>query len=752
MSDQTGPDAKRVIDAIVKSKSPVSVQELTRQFRIKGNERRDFRALLKELERTGKIAKVSGKNYTAPSGKSDAIIGTLQIAKKGFGFVRPDWGSLKGKPPFEGDLFISPRDMGGAMDGDTVRAELTGRGREGVSGRVQEVIERARTPIVGWYQATNAREGEVHPRDSRLGRRVIVPRPPQELNIKDFEWVKVEIVEFTSGQEPLLGRVTERLGSDEDRGIDVLLVLRDRGIEEEFPPSVEKEAEDLRFDWANDLKGRTDYRKLPTCTIDPKTAKDFDDALSIEKHPDGGWTLYVHIADVAHFVVPGTALDREALERSTSVYPVDRVVPMLPQKISNYLCSLIPHEDRLAVTAAMHINLKGQIVSAEFHSSAIYSDFRFNYEQVQEFFNADDKGDVTAPELEPFKELFSQLREVRKVARILRDARFKRGALDLDIPQATVIFDDAGKVSDLKFYPRYESHQLVEECMLIANEAVAQHLTEKGAPLLYRIHEVADEQRLEKLEPVLKAFGIRLGGAKGKITPQDIQKALAKAQELEAGHIIRRLILRAMKRAEYSPVNEGHFGLASDNYCHFTSPIRRYPDVIVHRQLKALETGSPLPYPVDDNDLDYLGDHTSQRERRAQEAEWEAIAIKSMEFMKRYEGDEFDAYIASVQNFGLFVELKQYPVEGFIQKRSLPHDVYDMDDNGLMLIGRNTGRKYKLADKIRVRIDKVDPFAREMNLSIVDEDEAPRGKRTLKKSSPRQYGEKKKTSKRRGRR
>jgi ribonuclease R len=719
-------DPKEIVREITAARSPLNMQKLVRIFRVTNGERREFKHLLAELEHEGRILRVSGKNWTAPTGRSGQIVGRLEVTSKGFGFVRPDWSNVQGKPPFEGDLFIPPRDMGSAMDGDTVRAEVMRRERSGVTGRVTSVLEHAHTRIVGWYQQTGRRDAEVVPRSKRINRRIRVAAADPALAIKDFEWVEVEVTEFTPAPEPLLGRVVSRLGADQDRGIDVLLILRDRGILEEFPKSVEQEVEELRFDWKRDLPERKDYRKLPTITIDPKTAKDFDDALSIERHGDG-FRLYVHIADVAHFVRPGTALDREAVDRSTSVYPVDRVVPMLPTKISNFLCSLVPREDRLAVTAVIDLSPRGEILETAFHSSVIHSIYRFDYETVQAAFDWIDSGSREVPvEFQPFTDLFSELKDLRQLAAALRKTRFERGALDLDIPQATVLFGDDGKVSDLKFYPRFESHQLVEECMLIANEAVAQYLTKKQAPLLYRIHEVADEDRLERLQPVLRAFGIQLGRAKkGKITPKDLQRALEQAQGLPAGHIVRRLILRALKRAEYDPANAGHFGLASACYCHFTSPIRRYPDVVVHRQVKALERGVPLIYLPNDNDLEDLGEHTSQRERRAQEAEWEAVSIKSLEFMKRHEGEEMDAYVAGVQNYGLFMELADFPVEGFIPKAALRDDRYDLDDDGYMLVGQRTGRRIKLADKMRVKILKVDPWGQQMDLAPSEQDAPP---------------------------
>ncbi|MCC5876699.1 MAG: ribonuclease R [Candidatus Sumerlaeia bacterium] len=708
------PD-KEVIDYIVNSKAPVGVPEMLRKFRLKGIDRREFKKQLERLEQAGKVGTVGGKHYTTPSGRSGRIVGRLQVTSRGFGFLIPDWSGHDGAPPFPGDLFIPPRNMGIALDGDIVRAELLRSSDEGPTGRIVEVLTHAHTRVVGRYQQTGKKWGEVTPRNKRMDRRITVPVPPPSLGIKDFDWVETEIESYSSPPQPLEGNIISRIGEESDRGIDILLVLRDLGIMEEFPKSVEQEAKDLKFDWARDSKDRVDLRELPTITIDPATAKDFDDALSLERIQGGGFRLYVHIADVSHFVRPGSALDIEALERSTSVYPVDRVVPMLPEKISNFLCSLVPNEDRLTMTAEMEFSRAGKLLSKKVYSSIIHSDYRLTYEQAQEIIEA------KAPEDAPFAAQAPLVESLAQLARLLRKKRFTRGALDLDIPEVNVVFDKDGLVSDLVFRESFEAHHLVEECMLIANESTAQLLETNEAPLLYRIHEPADETRLEKLADMLRVFGIQLHSGKGPISPKDVQAAIEVAQKIPAGHMVRRLVLRSMKRAEYSPENAGHFGLASKSYCHFTSPIRRYPDVIVHRQLKALESGAPLPYPKDDNNLEELGDHTSTRERRAQEAEWEAIAIKSLEFMKRFEGDEFDAFVGGVMNFGLFVELTPYPVEGLVHISQMRDDHYDLDESGVRLVGRRTGRVYRISDPIKVRILKIDPMGQQMDLAIVED-------------------------------
>jgi ribonuclease R len=724
-------DEKKLINEVTSSRTPVSLAELLRIFRVPGTQRREFRRILKNLEDRGAIQKVRGKHYTAPTGKTNLVIGRLEVTSKGFGFVRPDWGKLVGAPPFEGDLFIPERRLGSALDGDLVRAEFLGEEEQGANGRIDSVIEHAHTRIVGQFRQVNKRIAEVLPRNKRISRRVEVPLPNKKLGVKDYDWVEVEVTNFPDAPANLSGEVRARLGDDETRGIDVLLVLRDLGIIEEFPKSVEDQVKDMHFDWEEDLKRRTDFRGIKTLTIDPATAKDFDDGLSIEKLPRGaGWRLYVHIADVAHFVKIGTALDTEALDRATSVYPVDRVVPMLPQKLSNYLCSLVPHEDRLTMTAVMEISKSGKINKKEFHNSVIHSDARLTYEQAQAVY------DEVPGAADNFPELVETLIELRDVSRVLRDARFKRGALDLDIPEVKIVFDESGASSDIKFYERFESHKVVEECMLIANEAVAQYLTEKEAPLLYRIHEQADQERLEKVVPILAAFGIKLNHTDGEITPKDLQAALEQAQKLPAGHVLRRIVLRALKRAEYDPDNTGHFGLASDCYCHFTSPIRRYPDVIVHRQLKSLLYGEPLVYKPENNELEDLGEHTSQRERRAQEAEWESTEIKAMEFMGQFLGDEFEAFIISVHQFGMFVELVEHPVEGFIRVAQMRGDFYRLDDLGIMLKGQRTGRVYRIGDKIKVRLEKVNPMAREMDLTLIESEEGE--SRSPRRKEPKQ--------------
>lgn len=710
------PNAGRevILGLLSPPQPPLSLIEIERRLKVKAAGRRFLLEMMLELESEGIVRRVKGGRWTSTAKGSNIILGRLEVTGRGFGFVRPD-ATENAQGLVSADIFIAPEQMGAALDGDLVRAEVIRFDDRGPAGRIREVVEHRHSRIVGMYQSA-ARGGMVIPRNRRIDRRIAVPKPDPKLKIKEFDWVWVELTDYPPTPEPLRGKVVERLGTDDDRGIDILVLLRDRGIVEEFSDVTMREVADMKVDWPAEIARRHDLRNNKTITIDPLTAKDFDDALSIE--PLGkGWRLQVHIADVAHFVREGTSLDRDARERSTSVYPVDRVVPMLPEKLSADLCSLRPREDRLTVTAEIDFDHDGIPIASRSFESIIHSNHRMTYEEVQALF---DKADPNlAGRVADVKEMLGQL---RTLAKKLRAARFKRGALDLDIPSVDVIFDAAGKVCDLRFHPNSESHQLIEECMIAANEAVAREVTARGGAMVYRIHEPVDEDRLEKLIPVLKIFGIRLVSGKGGITPLSIQAALKQAEQINGGHIIRRLILRALKRAEYSPRNPGHFGLASKCYCHFTSPIRRYADLVVHRQVKAYATKSELPYGDKEGGAAELGEmtnHMSIVEREAQEAEWEAIKIKSLEFMKRFEGEEFDGIICGVQNFGLFVELEPYPVEGLVPARDIPGDRYSIDESGVRLVGARSGAEFKLGQPVRVAITRVAPLEQQMDLRLI---------------------------------
>lgn len=707
----------------------MSTAQLMQALELRSSERRELSSLLTALSNGGPVQRVGGKQWRlvpgrALNGRDASLTGRLQMTRRGFGFVRLE----------EGDVLVPFGAEGTALDGDTVVVRITGRSSKGPSGVVTRVVERATTRFVGMYQRSGPRRALVTPRNPHFNRRIEVPWADDSLGIADFDWVEVDIDGFTEPPQPLRGKVVERLGGPKDEGIDVLLLLRDMGIVAEFPHAVEQAAEALALDVEEEVPRRRDLRRLLTATIDPATAKDFDDAISIEPLDGGGWRLFVHIADVSHYVRPDDPIDHEAVERSTSVYPVDRVVPMLPERLSNDLCSLRPGEDRLAMTAEMVVSADGKVSQEKVYSSIIHSDRRYAYEEAQAVF----EGGGDEPD-----HLKAMLFAARDCARALRKARFARGALDLDIPEVEILFHESGEVSELGLSERFEAHMTIEDCMLAANESAARLLTKAGAPMLYRIHTPAEPERLERLALMLKALGIRLPiGRDGGLEPGSLQGVLRTLENRRGGHILRRLVLRALQRACYSPKNGGHFGLASKCYCHFTSPIRRYPDVVVHRQLRSLERNEPLVYDPEEGgfeDLEELGRHCSVKEREAEDAERQSVAIKSVEYLKQFEGEEFDGLVASIHGFGIFVEVQPHGFEGLCPLAKVPGDRWEVDELGVELVGMRTGRAIRLTDEVRVRLLKARPFEGMLDLEVVAVDGEEVAQHDKRRRSPKRH-------------
>jgi ribonuclease R len=730
------PNADDVLALLRRWNTPVPTRDLARELDVAKGERVEFRAFLKTLERRGLIERVHGRAWQAARSKPETqrLTGTLSVNRRGTGFVRLD-AECSERVEGHRDIFVSELDLADALDGDRVVVALSGISHRGARGRIAEVLERAHARFVGQYQLTGRGRGQVTPRNASIHRIVRVPEPDAELGVRNLDWVVVELTRYPAVPEPLAGTVIERLGASHDQGIDVLLLLRDRGIVEEFPVAAERAAAALNVDWKAELAWRKDLRDLVTATIDPITAKDFDDALSIEPLGARGWRLWVHIADVSHFVRPGEPLDNVARERSTSVYPVDRVVPMLPERLSNDLCSLRPNEDRLAMTAELLVGPDGLVREASFHSTVIRSNQRLAYEQAQAFFEEAPGGaEAIVPEVR------DALLHLRDCARALRKARFARGALDLDIPELEIVFHEDGQVSHMRLRERFEAHMLVEDCMLAANEAVARHLKSHRAPTLYRVHETAEAERLDRLIPMFQALDIPLRlGKGGVLRPQDLQGAIAALEKRRGGHILRRYVLRAMQRARYAVQNLGHFGLASECYCHFTSPIRRYPDIVVHRQTRALERGEPLVWPANDEGIEQLtalAEHTSFRERGAEDAERESETIKAIEFLAQHVGETFEGLISGVQPFGLFVELQPHGIDGLVPIRAMSDDRYEMDDFGIELVGQRTGRRLRLTDRVRVRLVRANPFEMDLDLELVEGGGRGRPGRRPGKSQP----------------
>lgn len=644
--------------------------------------------------------------------------GVFQANRSGGGFVVPETPGLP-------DVFVAEEAAGGALHGDFVRVGIL-RLRPGRApqGEIERILRHAHHQIVGQIHRSR-RISIVRPKSPKITRLVEVHRQFPSEEVPDGAWVIVEITSWPRGPgEPLAGRLKEVLGVEGDRRLPILLLIREGGVRPEFPAEVEREAEAIsrRRIGPRDLERRRDLRSGRVATIDPATAKDFDDAISLEPQSAPGWRVGVHIADVAHYVPPGSAIDKEAFDRATSIYPVDRVIPMLPEALSNDLCSLRPDEDRLTVSVFFTVSSAGEVDGVEIVESVIRSARRFNYQEIQGLFDETD-GLPTSPHPRPSipTGLKADVLELRQAARALLRARMARGALDLDLPEVEIDFDEEGLVAGVHRKDRLESHRLIEDLMIAANEAVARELTRRGLPLLYRVHEEPTPDRLTTLAPALARFGIALA-RRGTMSQRELQAAIAQAQRHPAREILQRWVLRSLARAHYQPANVGHFGLASDCYVHFTSPIRRYPDLLVHRAVKAALQGTTgrRSYESDvDGHLESWGRHVSSREERAQRMEWDAQKILTLEFMRRHLGDLFDGYISGVAAKGFFVELIDVPAEGFVPIRSLGDDFYDLDEGSLAWYGRSSGQSFAVGDRLRVQVERIDVLAGEMDLRVL---------------------------------
>jgi ribonuclease R len=670
---------------------------------------------------------------------NDVVTGRYQAAKRRGGYLVPDEAGIT-------DIRVTEKGAGPALDGDqvAVRVYRSKPGRK-PRGEVTTVLRRAHRQIAGRFE--------------RIGRTIcLIPGNTKldlviKLDLKGFspnkirsgDWGVAEILEWPSDRiSRLKGDLIEILGNEDQPGLPALLRLRKDGIECEFSEQVQEQALIISRQaiGKKDLESRKDLRGERIFTIDPLTAKDFDDAVQLIDSTGSGWIVGVHIADVGHYIEPGSAIDTEAYERATSIYPVDRVVPMLPESLSDHLCSLRPGEDKLTLGVSFRIKPDGKLDQVVLFESVIHSVRRFTYEDIQAFFDQSGhekgtgKGELNSggrkKQIEIPKALEDDLLELRKAARTLRQYRFERGALQLDLPDPEFVFDDSGTVTDLRRRGSHESHQLIEEFMIAANEAVSRKLEKSGYRPLFRVHEEPEDSAFTSIFPVLTRMGIRPPSNKMDIREQ-FNSILKQAESKPARNVIQRWILRVMMRAEYSHINIGHFGLASGSYVHFTSPIRRYPDLVNHRIVRAflrgLKSSDPAVRKLTGN-LEKTGRHTSRREKRAQKIEWDAQAIYSMQFMKNHLGSIFKGSICGVARMGLFVELVEYPVEGLIRIGMLEDDYYDFDEDCLLLRGRGRGRCFGIGDPVKVLIEKVNIMDGMMSLMLIEHGGNKSGRKT----------------------
>ncbi|MFA5074305.1 MAG: ribonuclease R [Nitrospirota bacterium] len=708
---------KQIIEKIkTRIGKPVMIRELVRQLKLTPADRHALKQVLNELVLSGELVKTRGNRYGLPD-KMSLETGTFQAHPAGYGFVLPE---KKGKS----DVYISARGRFDAMDGDKVmvrvspppeRRKKSVEKREGV---IIRILERAHTKIVGTFELPvpgTTGFAFVTSFDPKITQDVIISKE----NIKGAEphdIVSVEIIAYPFRNRPPEGRITRILGKEGQPGIDSECIIEQYELSVCFSPAAIKEAEAIPQQVTHELlKNRHDLRQLETVTIDGERARDFDDAISIEKIKQG-YRLWVHIADVAHYVREGTLLDQEAYQRGTSVYFPDRAIPMLPVALSNGICSLNPNVDRLTLTCEMDIAPSGEILAYDIYESVINSNERMTYTAVREIL--EDKNPAQRSRYHHLLPLFERMDALME---ILRKKRAKRGSIDFDLPEPEVVLNLQGQIADIICAERNRAHQIVEEFMLAANETVAQHIEEKKAPFVYRIHEEPAEDKLVDFADFLATLGISLPAGK-KITPLHLQKALAKAKGTPEETLINTILLRTMKQARYSEENIGHFGLAAETYTHFTSPIRRYPDLIVHRILKA-DMHNKLKDNVFVEHLnEYLPNaatHCSIRERTAMEAERDVIAMLKLRFMQDKLGNEYTGIITGVTQFGFFVQLEGIFVEGLVHVSTLEDDYYHYIEKQHCLRGERKKCRYRIGDQVTVRVDKVDMIRKRIDFSLV---------------------------------
>ena len=820
-------------------KRSAGFKQLVRELGLHGDARRDLNDRLQKLVSAGALLSVDSDRYAMPQATADKnlVAGRLSMHRDGFGFVIPDASSLTPqlKSRLSGDIFIAPHLIGNAMHGDRVLVDITGIRPDGrAEGRIVRPVARAHPTVVGVFHY-GSRHNYVKPIDAKITQEIVIPAGQEFLMRKEVlgasstlpdpavsknlvkrksvdrvlgeeagrvaDWsdlegiiVDVEITDWPTPAQSPRGRVVEIVGREDDFGVDVEITIRKFHLPHHFPSEVLLEAEQTSAVISSkDIRGRRDFRAQPIVTIDGETARDFDDAVMVRMLDNGNFELQVHIADVAHYVIEGSALDQEARLRGTSVYFPDRAVPMLPLELSTDICSLRPQVERLVLSCIMEIDRRGEIVGYELCEGVIRSAERMTYTAV----NAVIEGDATARER--YAPLVPTFELMRDLALILNEKRRRRGSIDFDLPEPVIEFDEFGLMKSITRSERNIAHRLIEEFMLSANECVAQYLESKRVASLYRIHEKPDAKRVYDFEVIAATFGYSLGvgplpihrvqlktdrrssygtGKRPReieipkevhITPRMYQKLTDKIAGKPEERILSYLMLRSLKQARYSEENHGHFALAAAHYTHFTSPIRRYPDLIVHRVLKevlhesperqegeipigvfpaAVSSGpsksaatadgpspwskrrdhtghredlSPIGGPISIEELHDIAEESSQAERRAAEAERELMEWKKVKFMQDRVGEDFDGLITSVTKFGFFVELTDLFVEGLVPLDSLTDDYYSFHEGTRELIGQRTRRTYRLGQRIRVLVDRIDPVEKKIQFAIFEE-------------------------------
>jgi ribonuclease R len=743
-------------------------KQLVRETGAKGHSRIELESALARLTARGDLIELRSGHFVVTARSREFAVGRLQMHRDGYGF-------LISERPIEGvagDVFLPPESAGKAMHGDRVvvriaRIEPGGR----ADGEIVKILKRAHPTVVGEFRI-GRRGMYVVPQDERIQQWIEIPdglefppaepsrdrigvAAPQVSSAEELAGmiVNVELLEYPEKGSNPVGRVVEILGNPDDFGVDVEIVIRKHHLPHRFPAEVLEQAEAVpKVISAAELDGRRDFRSLDIVTIDGETARDFDDAVWVDRTPNGNYALQVHIADVSHYVRPSSPIDVEARLRGTSVYFPDRAVPMLPYELSTDICSLNPHLDRLVLSALMEIDHQGELVAQELCTGVIRSAERMTYTNVHLLLEGD------AGLRDRYRPLVERFELMQELALVLNRKRVRRGSIDFDLPEPLIEFDQWGAMTGVTRAPRNIAHRLIEEFMLAANEAVASHLESAGIPSIYRIHEKPDPKRVLEFEEVAAHFGYSLGvgaipvqrfgltdkrrdGTKRRrdielpsrelaISSRHYQKLVAKIEGKPEERILSYLMLRSLRQARYSTENHGHFALAAPTYTHFTSPIRRYPDLMVHRLVRGLLAGYADRLPQQ-NELSAIAAECSDSERRAADAERELVEWKKVKFMAERVGEDFDALIISTAKYGLFVELADLFIEGLVPIDTLPGDEYTYAENVRKVVGKHTRREFAIGDRVRVVLDRVDANERKLQFSILeDERNSPRARRS----------------------
>lgn len=698
---------------------PLNRQQITRALNVKGDEAEEaLRRRLRAMERDGQLIRNRRGGYGLIK-KMDLVRGRVIGHPDGFGFLVPEEGG--------DDLFLATGEMRAVLHGDKVVARVTGADRRGrKEGAIVEVLERANHDVVGRYYVEGG-VGFVVADNKRINQDILVPAA-QVYGAKDGQLVVVEVMEQPTKRRQAMGRVIEILGDHMAPGMEIDIAIRAHELPQEWSVLVDMETAELPRDVPEEAKrDRKDLRDLALVTIDSEESKDFDDAVYCEKK-GGGWRLVVAIADVSHYVAPGGALDGEAKRRGNSVYFPGRVIPMLPEALSNNLCSLNPQVDRLCMVCDMRLNASGRLTEYQFYPAVMRSKARLTYTKVAAMLV--DQNEVLRAE---YESLVPHLEDLYSLFKVLHQRRAKRGAIDFDTTETRIVFGPGKKIERIVPVERNDAHRLIEECMLMANVATADFLSKAGIPSLYRVHEGPPAQKLADLREFLRELGLKLPGGE-KPETKDFARLLEHVRGRPDAHLIQTVMLRSLSQAVYSPDNQGHFGLAYKAYTHFTSPIRRYPDLLVHRAIRHVLARLPAEeFRYGTEDMAVLGEHCSMTERRADEATRDALDWLKCEFMMDKVGGEFPGIITGVTGFGLFVELDDIYVEGLIHVTGLSNDYYHFDPTKHRLVGERTRRIYRLADRLRVRVARVELEDRKIDFDLVEE--APAGKRRKAKKA-----------------